>query len=96
MLKKFCRKGSTVYTVLRHVSRSGMQRRIDCYSIQKNKLVYLSGYIEHITSMKRHKNGGLIVDGCGMDMGFHIVHNLSMALYGLANRGAYELDHAWI
>jgi len=96
MLKRFCPKGSTVYTVLRHVSRSGTSRRIDVYSIRKNELVYLSGYIEGITDMKRHKDGGLLVHGCGMDMGFHIVHNLSMALYGFDNRGAYALDHSWI
>lgn len=96
MLKKFCRKGRTVYTVLRHTSKSGMSRRIDVYTIHKGELTYLSGYIEGITDMKRHRDGGLIVGGCGMDMGFHIVYNLSAALYGHDNRGGYELHHEWI
>lgn len=96
MLKKFCPRDTTVYTVLRGVSRSGTSRRIDCYSIVDGELMYLSGYIEGITDMKRHKDGGLLVHGCGMDMGFHIVYNLSAALYGHDNRGGYELHHKWI
>src|ERR1041385_1100887 len=36
-LRKYVRPGSTVYIVLRSVSRSGMSRRIDFYMIQKNK-----------------------------------------------------------
>ena len=96
MLKKFCRKGSTMYTVIRHVSKSGMSRRIDCYSIHRGELTYLSGYIEGITGWKRHRDGGLIVSGCGMDMGFHIIYNVSAALYGHDNRGGYEISHSWI
>ncbi len=32
-LRKILHKGSTVYTILKHVSRSGMTRGIDCYAI---------------------------------------------------------------
>lgn len=41
-------------------------------------------------------DGGMIVQGCGMDMGFHIVYGLSATLYGHADRGGYAISHRWI
>jgi hypothetical protein len=35
------------------------------------------------------------VSGGGMDLGYHLVHNLSMTLYGVENRGGYTLSHDW-
>jgi hypothetical protein len=87
--------GATVYTVLRSVSRSGMFRRIDLYTIDNSprmlsinngapRLAYLSGYAAVILGIPRAPNGkqGLGVTGCGMDMGFHLVDNLRAALFG--------------
>lgn len=88
MLRKLCPPGTTIYTVLRHVSRSGMQRRIDLYVIRKNQPVWLSGYAGVVLEMRLGKHGdGLVTDGCGMDMGFDLVHNLSYALHGYENKG---------
>ena len=85
--------GATVYTVLRHVSSSGMSRRIDCYTIQNNRTLYLSGYMEALGIAKRQKGkDGLMVSGCGMDMGYHLVDRLSWALFSKA----YTLTHEWI
>jgi len=44
------------------------------------------------------KNGQRVlrVGGCGMDMGFHIVYSLSLALYGSANDGGYTLSQEWL
>ena len=36
-LRKMIRPGQTVYTVLRHVSRTGMSRGIDVYIIKNNE-----------------------------------------------------------
>lgn len=80
-LRKLLKPGTRVYTVLRHVSSSGMSRRIDLYVIRKNKPRYLSGYAGVALGMRRHKYGGLVVSGCGMDMGFHIVYELSRTLF---------------
>lgn len=67
MLHKVLKPGDTVYTVLRHVSSSGMSRRIDCYAIG---------------IAKRHASKqGLVVPGCGMDMGYHLVYSLGCALW---------------
>jgi hypothetical protein len=81
-LRKILKPGTTVYTVLRHVSASGMSRRIDLYAIRNNKPVCLTGYVSHILGLKRHhREDGLVVGGCGMDMGFHVVYSLSYSLF---------------
>ena len=75
-------RGDTVYSVLRHVSASGMSRRIDFYSLKGGVPVWLSGYMAGLLGYKVHRQGGLVVTGCGMDMGFHVVCGLSFKLYG--------------
>ena len=83
-----------VYTVLRHVSRSGMQRRIDLYTFKDDKKIYLSGYFAYLNGEEPPKDG-YKVGGCGMDMGFHLVYTLSSLLYK-KDRGGYELRHEWL
>ena len=104
MLKKFCPQGETVQCVLRGVSRSGMQRRIDFYVIvNQNRgagmrpyLQYISGWMAVLLGMTR-QDRGLKVNGCGMDMGFHMVDTLASALYGRDKRGiGAGLRHEWI
>lgn len=81
-LRKILKPGTTVYTVLRHVSASGMSRRIDLYVMRKGEPRYISGYAGRVLGIKRSKDHeGLVVSGCGMDMGFHLVYNLSHALF---------------
>jgi hypothetical protein len=87
-------KGDTVYTVLRHVSASGMSRRIDLYTFQDNKPVYLSGYFAMMQGEEPPRDG-YKVGGCGMDMGFHLVYSLSSMLYD-GTRGGYVLRHEWL
>jgi hypothetical protein len=80
-LRKMLRPGDTVHTIVRHVSRSGMSRRIDLYLARKGELVYLSGWAAKALGERRHRDGGIVVGGCGMDMGFHLVYNLSSVLW---------------
>jgi len=97
-------KGSTVYAVIRSVSRSGMSRRIDLYTIaagygtdrgpssERYGLAYLTGLASTVLGWSADaRKGGLRVDGCGMDMCFHTVYNLSACLYGHEDRGGYAL-----
>lgn len=96
-LRKYLNPGDTVYAVLRHVSASGMQRRIDLFTITKDsdgvsRLQYLSGWAATAMGDKRSDKGGIVVNGCGMDMGFHLVYNLTLTL----GFKAYELRHEWI
>lgn len=85
-LRKVLKPGDTVYTVLRHVSRSGMSRNIDLYYIAESKPVRISAYVGHAIgtpqSLKNwERSQGLTVGGCGMDMGFHLVYALGRVLY---------------
>jgi hypothetical protein len=59
-----------------------MQRRIDLHAIVNGTMVYLSGFAAIVTGDKLHHSGGIVVNGCGMDMGFHLVSVLSWSLYG--------------
>ena len=97
-LKGWLAPGDTVYTVLRHTSRSGMSRLIDLYAFRTDdagKLfkVYLSYNAATVLGWK-YDDGkhAMKVGGCGMDMGFHAVYTLSRALFG----DGYALNHEWI
>jgi hypothetical protein len=81
-LRKMLKPGSTVYTVLRNVSRGGTSRDIDVYMIHKGELVFLSGWVGKAIGLKRHpKRDGLTIQGGGMDMGFEIVYSLGHVLF---------------
>jgi hypothetical protein len=76
--------GDIVYTVLRHVSRSGMLREIGVLLPCGDSAGfwhpnYATASLIGATVNKR--GDGVRVTGCGMDMGFHIVYNLSHALF---------------
>lgn len=87
-LRKWAPPGTTVYTVLRRVSRSGMSRLIDLYVIRANKPVWLSFSAARVLGYPQdHRSGALKVGGCGMDMGFHLVNSLSYKIHGRESRG---------
>ena len=85
-LKKWIKPGDTVYTVLRHVSRSGMTRGIDVYILQDNQPQWITAYVGKAIDQPQsmdywRKSMGLKIGGCGMDMGFHVVYSLSYSLF---------------
>jgi hypothetical protein len=82
-LRKLCPVGSTVYTVLRSVSRSGMSRQIGVVLITEDGTDLHPNYlVSTVTGIPTNRAGdGLRVGGCGMDMGFHLVYELSSVLY---------------
>jgi hypothetical protein len=73
--------GDTLYTVLEHVSRSGMMREIKVYAISEKEPVWLTGYAAKALGETLGKRDGIRMGGCGMDMGFSLVYNLSRTLY---------------
>jgi hypothetical protein len=99
-LRKWLKPGSVVYTVLRHCSASGMSRRIDLFIVRKNQPICISGYAAKVINHPLHKDGGIVAGGCGMDMGFHLVNNLSIGLFcppgEYTHDGAYALKHQWM
>ena len=75
--------GRTIFTKLTHVSRSGMSRSIECYLAQgRDNLTDITWSIARATNARLDpRHGGIIMEGCGMDMGFGLVDNLGRTLY---------------
>lgn len=97
-LKKTVHEGDTLYTVLRHVSRSGMMRYIDVMQIVNDPQGGIQVYWLSRLSAKAltwgmdPKEEYVKADGCGMDMGFHTVYSLAQRLFG----DGYALKQKWI
>lgn len=92
-LREIVKPGDTLYTILRHVSRSGMSRSISVEKINgRGKIFQLDYLIADALGMRIDERGreGLKIGGCGMDMGFHVVYTLSDALYGYGNPRGYR------
>ena len=81
----------TIYTVIRHVSASGMQREISVKMIDAGRIIHLDYLVSTALEMKQGKHNGIVVRGCGMDMGFHIVHNILRAV-----NPTKQFRHEWI
>ena len=73
--------GETVYTTLKHCSRSGMSRVIDLYIMRDNVPLRISWSVGTLLEGYDLKHGGAKASGCGMDMGFHLVYELSRCLF---------------
>ena len=82
-LRKWLKPGDTVYTILRHVSRSGMFRVIDLVKVGENGQIVSLGWsaAEAIGAKYDRGRDGIRTQGCGMDMGYHLVYNLSRVLF---------------
>ena len=101
--------GDTINTILRHTSRSGMSRSISLLKGDQD-ISYFAALA--MGDKIDQKNGGIKIGGCGMDMGFALVYNLSYALFpqgfkvegigrngdksGWDDDGGYALKHRWI
>ena len=91
--------GNTIYTVLRHVSSSGMTRYIDLYVIKDNRPLRITWSAATALGWAYdRKREALKVTGCGMDMGFHAVYTLSRVIYSGKVEGdsGYSLQHNWM
>lgn len=81
-LRELLQPGDTVYTALKHVSRSGMLRVIQPYIIRDNEPRYIGRLVAKATNYPYDRNKeGVRVGGCGMDMGFALVYSLSRTLF---------------
>lgn len=83
MLRQSVKPGDTLRTVLRHVSKSGMSRRIDVFKLtDKSEAVYLTHLIAVAIGYSVPAKGeGLKIDGCGFDAGFEVVYSLGRTLW---------------
>ena len=77
-LREILPPGSTVLCILRSVSRSGMSREISFLTETHRDVTGLFGIVGEY---RRGNRDGLKVTGCGMDMGFAVVYDVSRRLY---------------
>lgn len=91
-LLEWLKPGDTVYTILRHVSRSGMCRHISPVKLHVREdtgevdVLHLDSSVAQVLGRPEARNRlggdeGIVVGGCGQDMGFHLVYSLSRALW---------------
>lgn len=90
-LQSWIKPGDTVYTILDHVSASGMSRAIRVVilacedgvarDLHPNWAVGKALQLRHWKRNGREQDA-LVMGGCGMDMGFALVYELSHTLYG--------------
>lgn len=88
----------TAYTILRHVSASGMSRDISVKVLDGDTLRDITYTVAvAMGETPRDVRGwrAIRVGGCGMDMGFHLVSSLSWALYQGRDRAHYVIRHDW-
>ena len=101
-LRKYCTPGTRLWTINRHTSASGMTRYLDVYVIIDNRPLRLTWSVGACLGLSYNdKHGALTVQGCGMDMGFHLIYGLSATLFlgadGVApGREGYVLTHEWL
>lgn len=101
-LRGLVKPGTTIYTILRHRSRSGMSRSISTI-LHENEggdgpfdFTWLTA---RALDMRIDQNeGGVKIGGCGMDMGFALVYDLSRTLfpdgYGCVGKKCPSNDHS--
>lgn len=76
--------GSTVFTILRHVSASGMSRNISLVVKTTEGIQDITWYVakaleDNLTESKGHR--AIKTGVCGMDVGFNLVYRLSRRLF---------------
>lgn len=103
-----------VYTALKSVSSGGMSRQIAVYLPYVNnegqsRIKDITYFVGKALDLKVGSKDGLVVGGCGMDMGFNTIYNLGRTLWpngtqephGTRNgvpdsAGGYALKQSWL
>jgi hypothetical protein len=99
-LREWIKPGDTVFTVLRHVSRSGMQREIGLVTFLGDDPIHPNHHAATVLGLRMgtQDRDAVKVGGCGMDMGFHLVYELSHALFPAGfectGKGCQSNDHS--
>ena len=91
LLTHYLKEGDRVYTMVRHVSTSGMSRDISVMVARGNEINDITYYTAHALGwrlVERNGRRAIRVHGAGMDMGFHLIYTLSSVLF----RGTVEGD----
>lgn len=84
--KKNYPEGTLIYTVVKHVARSGMMRRIAPIVVVDGIARNISALVSDVLGWKWTDDDAIQVSGCGMDMGFHLVSRFSEEIHGHYNK----------
>jgi hypothetical protein len=80
--------GATLYTCLKSASTSGMSRRVGVYAVIDGRIVSLTYHVSKALGLPLNDNG-VLIKGCGMDMGFWLSQQLSTVL-------CLKLTYEWL
>ena len=83
--------GARVYTVLRGVSRSGMQRTMTVHVVHDGAIVGVTSAVARLLGNRVNEHGAMMVRGVGMDMGFAVVYALGRVLHD----DGYAMRQEW-
>lgn len=82
-----------VFCICTHVAPSGMSRRIKLIMWRSRQPHVLAYNVARALGYRYHdQDGAVVIGGCGMDMGFALVSELSHKLFGHAGL----LRHRWL
>lgn len=81
-LTSLLKVGQVIYTNLKHRARSGMMRHISLHVVEDGQIVDITWAAARVMGYRiSDKTGGIVVGGCGMDMGFHLVYSLGRRMF---------------
>lgn len=80
-IREWIKPGQTIFYNVKHVSASGMTREISLHFIEDGDIRWLSGMAAKACGRRLGKHDGVIIGGCGMDMGFALIYELGRVLY---------------
>jgi hypothetical protein len=109
-LREAIEPNDTLYTQLEHVTKSGMTRFIKVRQIKDNYPYDFTYLVAKALDWKySDKHYAIKVEGCGMDMGFHLIYTLGQVLWpdgtpephGTRNgepdsTGGYAINQRWL
>ena len=84
LLTHYVNAGDTVYSILRKVSSSGMTRHYSLVVARNGKIDDITYYAAKAigwTLLESTGHRAIKVQGCGMDMSFHLISTLSAVLF---------------
>ena len=71
-----------IYYLVMRVSKSGMSRRIRFFISIDGEIQDISFFVARSLDYAFKCDEGVLLKGCGMDMGYHVVTQLSHVLFG--------------
>ena len=97
-LRETLKPGDTVYTTVESVARSGMSRNIKAFIKTETGIRNIGYLVARILELPLRDSGSVHISGCGMDMGWALVYDLSYKLFSkeTGDRGGYALKQSWL